>query len=192
MIPDPGSGLAIDVYFNRLIDLLPTFGIWFKQLVGLLVGLSLPASVVFFIGILYCVERLKQIRNLEKVKFEGIKTETAFEEDEVSGDVVLARRWDTVSRHIASENPNDWRSAILEADIMLDEMLSKLGYRGESVGEKLKRAVPGDFKSLNEAWEAHKVRNSIAHQGLDVQMTHSEANRVIQMYKKVFEEFYFI
>jgi hypothetical protein len=59
----------------------------------------------------------------------------------------------------------------------LDDLLNKLGYRGESIGEKLKRVAKGDMKSLNDAWEAHKVRNQIAHEGSSVNLSHHEAKK---------------
>jgi len=41
---------------------------------------------------------------------------------------------------------------------------------------------------LQNAWEAHSVRNQIAHQGSDFPITELEARRVIKMYQNVFEE----
>ena len=75
---------------------------------------------------------------------------------------------------------------------MLDEMLQRMGYRGESVGDKLKTIEESDFTSINEAWEAHKVRNQIAHRGSDFLITQREARRVADLYKRVFEEFRYI
>ena len=100
-----------------------------------------------------------------------------------------------LARHTAlaaSPHPSDWRRAIIEADIMLDDLLSKMGYRGESVGEKLKRVEPGDMKTLNDAWEAHKVRNRIAHDGSTFVLSEHDAKQTIQSYRKVFEEFFYI
>ena len=58
--------------------------------------------------------------------------------------------------------------------------------------EKLKRVEPSDFRTLNSAWEAHKIRNEIAHQGSGYKLTRREAEMAIQLFKQVFEEFYFI
>src|SRR5690606_5790248 len=73
------------------------------------------------------------------------------------------QKWNTIKAHAASDNPNDWRLAIIEADIMLDDALNKAGYVGASIGDKLKTANPNSFRSLQSAWQAHKVRNEIAH-----------------------------
>lgn len=191
-MPQTGPSLNIDFHFDKIVSYLPAVWLGMKHLYAYLIAISIPLSLFLFIVIIYSVERIKQIRKAEHHKYYSDKVEPGFEEVPPSGDAALSRRWDAVQTHIASPNPNDWRSAIMEADIILDEMLSKIGYRGETVSDKLKRAVPGDFKTLNEAWEAHKVRNSIAHEGSTFNMTQVEANRVVQMYKKVFEEFYFI
>ncbi len=102
------------------------------------------------------------------------------------------KRWENITLRIKSHNEADWRLAIIECDILLDEMLKKMGYPGESIADKLKIVEPSDFHTLNEAWEAHKVRNRIAHSGTDFHLSRSEAERVFALYKKVFEEFYFV
>lgn len=101
-------------------------------------------------------------------------------------------KWQKVVEHINSKNPGDWRMAILEADIILDEMLDKMGYRGDTMGEKLKMVEPSDFTTINSAWEAHKIRNSIAHEGSDFLINQREAERVIRLFQEVFEEFKYI
>jgi hypothetical protein len=97
-----------------------------------------------------------------------------------------------VQTRLASLNEGDWRLAILEADIILSDMLQKMGLPGEGVAERLKSVDKSSFRTLDDAWEAHKVRNRIAHDGPEFHITHTEAVRVIGLFKKVFEEFYFI
>jgi hypothetical protein len=105
---------------------------------------------------------------------------------------VSNRRWKNIQLLINSHNLNDWKQAIIEADILLDEMLDKMGYHGDSIGEKLKQIEASDFLTLNQAWEAHKVRNQIAHQGGNYILSRDEAEKVISLYEEVFREFYFI
>ena len=186
--PDLFAWLSIGL--GWLNDLVPGSVDLIKNLFGVLAGLSLALSLAFFIGIIYCVEKLKVIRKKEEEIYEA-KVQEGFETTK-TGDAALAQRWKSATNHINSDNPNDWKQAILEADIILDDLLDRLGYRGESIGEKLKRVAKGDMASLNEAWEAHKVRNQIAHEGSSFNLNHHEAKNVIAMYRKVFEEFYYI
>lgn len=142
-------------------------------------------SIILFCFLIYAWIKTREIQRLEN-KALNIKptSQPAVE--------VVNEKWEKVKAHVSSPNPNDWRIAIIEADAMLDEVLEKAGYRGDSVGEKLKGIEPSDMLTLDEAWEAHKARNLIAHEGSDYQLNDREAKRVIELYRKVFEEFYFI
>ncbi len=100
--------------------------------------------------------------------------------------------WQEVESKISSVNPSDWRLAILEADILLFEMLEQMGLPGQNLGDKLKAADTSFFSTLQEAWQAHKIRNIIAHQGAGYQLSYNEAKKTIDLYRRVFEEFYFI
>ncbi len=108
--------------------------------------------------------------------------------DEMYRGVKSSNRLDDVLTHIASPNPNDWKLAIIEADVILDEALKQIGYAGGSLGERLKSISTTQLSTLNEAWEAHKVRNRIAHEGADFVLTKRIAEETINRYRRVFNE----
>jgi len=97
--------------------------------------------------------------------------------------------WQRILKNTDSINENDWRLAIIEADIMLGDLLEKMGLMGETIGDKLKVVERGDFKTVDNAWEAHKIRNQIAHEGGEFIINQHETKRVIALYQSVFEEF---
>lgn len=99
-----------------------------------------------------------------------------------------ANRFSDMKSHIESENPNDWKLAIIEADIILDESLKRLGYAGTSLGERLRSVSSEALHSIDDAWQAHKVRNEIAHGGADFVLTNKLARETIVQYERVFEE----
>ncbi|MDR3547755.1 MAG: hypothetical protein P4M11_05740 [Candidatus Pacebacteria bacterium] len=132
--------------------------------------------------LVYYSTRLYQIADEEKAKYTTITKDAADEHLEHS-------RWSYIRRLIESPQESDWRSAIIEADIMLDELLSKLGYVGDGVGEKLKTASSAHFHTLQDAWDAHRVRNDIAHQGSSYELSPNVAYRTIGHYENVFREF---
>ena len=90
--------------------------------------------------------------------------------------------------HIASDSPSDWKLAIIEAGFILDEILKDAGYGGTSLGERLKSISPEQLRSLDDAWQAHKVRNQIAHGGADFILTQRLAQDTIKQYRRVFHE----
>ena len=97
-------------------------------------------------------------------------------------------RFSVIQERIESTNPNDWKLAIIEADILLDEALKRNGFVGTSLGERLKSVSAQNLQSLDDAWEAHKVRNKIAHAGEDFILTNRIAKETIARYRNVFEE----
>jgi hypothetical protein len=94
-------------------------------------------------------------------------------------------RWAHIQTLIESPQERDWREAIMEADIMLEDALAERGYQGESVGDRLKNA---HIQTLDEAWEAHKIRNRIAHEGIAFKIDDKIAYRTIKRYEQVFKE----
>jgi hypothetical protein len=107
----------------------------------------------------------------------------------INKNIVTNPHWERILTHIESLNENDWRLAIIEADIMLSGILDRLYLPGDTIAEKLKAVEKSDFNSIDYAWEAHKIRNQIAHEGQSFVMTQREGRRVIGLYQKVFEEF---
>lgn len=141
---------------------------------------TLSVSVSLYIFFSY---KLSYVLAKEQVNFnlKQIKPSQSFEN----------KRWDAISENMLSEHPNDWRIAILEADIILNEILTKSGYTGDTVADKLKQVEKSDFQTLENAWEAHKVRNKVVHD-VDFVLSKREAERIVKLYQSVFEEFEFI
>jgi hypothetical protein len=106
--------------------------------------------------------------------------------------VVTNPKWIQIEKNMQSHNMSEWRVAILEADILLYEMLSQMGYDGNSIGEILKNVDKANFVTLDDAWKAHRIRNIIAHEGANYELSRDEAERTIRLYKRVFDEFYFV
>jgi hypothetical protein len=107
----------------------------------------------------------------------------------------LNPRWQHVIQLANARAPageSDWRRAIIEADTMLADMLTEHGFQGENVGEQLRGANPLHFTTLDFAWEAHKLRNTIAHMGEGYELTERETHATIDLYRRVFEEFNYI
>ena len=93
--------------------------------------------------------------------------------------------WSVVSSYMEDEIEAMWRLGIIEADNLLYQVLDEKGYKGDTLGEMLKDA---NFRSLHQAWDAHKVRNRIAHDGSSYTLTDREARRVYHLYEEVLRE----
>lgn len=72
------------------------------------------------------------------------------------------------------------KQGIMDADKLLDYALAKRGFVG-TLGEKLKKAG-SRFSDLNGVWQAHKLRNQIAHELKDINIV--EARRALKFFRK--------
>lgn len=165
---------------------------------GLLHTLGYVFAIFFLTLIAYCAVRMLEIRQKEHHhllhEIEEYRHHQA-ERDRAkwNGDGAPRNdRWTAVLNHLFTENLNDWKLAIIEADSMLDSLLTQLNFSGASTGEKLRSANRDQFRSLTQAWEVHTIRNQIAHEGLNFTMSHYEAKRVIAIYEQIFKEFGYI
>lgn len=164
---------------------------WSPETVLDLWGPLFPASIViallFGAIILYCALRILQIRRIEHHNFHR-HAHTVHAEDIPRTKL----RWNRIMEHANSHDEHQWRMAILEADIMLNELLDIQGYKGETMGEKMKQVVRADFNSIDDAWEAHKLRNRVAHEGSENPLSERDKNIAMGQYARVFKEFGFI
>ncbi len=164
--------------FVRFMFLLYDIAGWFKYLLWFLV----PVLVG---GVVYVLYNLTQIRKNTHRKLYQMS------ENPIDAPLSINKSWDRVINHVESYNESEWRLAVIEADIMLSELLDTMNLGGDSIGDKLKGVERSDFTTLDLAWEAHKVRNQIAHDPAFM-LSQREAKRVIALYEQVFKEFAFV
>ena len=149
--------------------------------------LSIAFSLPFLAVSIYCSIRVFLLRRHERRQFHA------------AGQPVVARdipktqlRWGRILEQIRGSTEHGSRMAILEADIMLNDLLDVQGYKGETMADKMKQVNRASFNSIDAAWEAHRVRNLIAHEGEAHALNQREVRRVISLYEKVFKEFGYI
>ena len=99
---------------------------------------------------------------------------------DMSGDVVR-KTWDRVETHFYKGSENDMKVAILEADKILNEALRAAGVQGIQLGDRLKRARSSQIPNLEDLWQAHKLRNQIAHEP-DFRLKRDLAERALAIY----------
>jgi hypothetical protein len=183
----PETGANVEYWFRLLYECvfltcragfdpfayLATIWLWI-----IWIGYILTIIGLFFI--IYCLVRIYELREQEEHQLEHL---IAMPEMDAG-----TPRWVHIRSLMDSNNPNDWRQAIIEADILLEDILTRQGYDGAGVGEKLKQVEASDMDTLQDAWEAHKVRNQIAHEGSAFVLSETLARRTISRYETVFRE----
>lgn len=177
-----GEAVAnISSYAKAQVNLAPlvNFVVALRPFLGLL-------GVVLLAGIFFAKIKGNEVHHHEHEQYAPIPVAETIAK-------AKATQWQFVLDHVNSENPAEWKLAILEADNMLDEILEEEGYAGETVAEKLKTMSPGRIASYEELWEAHKVRNQIAHGGaIDMDLSKKLARDTVARFGNAFKDLGYI
>ncbi|TSC77861.1 MAG: hypothetical protein G01um101429_932 [Parcubacteria group bacterium Gr01-1014_29] len=97
------------------------------------------------------------------------------------------RRWRAVVERLGTEDQKDFKTAIIEADGLVDAALRAYEFPGESMGERMQAVTRERLPSINDLWQAHKVRNAIAHDP-HYSVSPREGHDIMRIYKKILEE----
>lgn len=85
---------------------------------------------------------------------------------------------------------NHWHSVLaigdphrrlMEADKVVDHAMKLLGYQG-SFADKLRKAGPC-FSDVQSLWDAHKLRNRLAHE-VNVSLSEKDVQRAVNTFEK--------
>lgn len=168
------------LYLETEPNIVESFIIWLWAVLFYIKLIIILFCILVFLYIIYLNMKIRPILENERNLLYPVDTKS---------EEVVNPKWQSILNHIESLNENDWRIAIIEADILLAELLDKLSLPGDTIGEKLKAVEKSDFRTLDDAWEAHKIRNKISHDGQTFMMNQRDAKIVIGLYENVFKEF---
>lgn len=143
-------------------------------------------SLFFIAVIIFSLVRMREIQIHEKHEIDH-EIHEALERDR-EAEKNENPRWHYIQTILESSNDSDWRVSIIEADTMLEDILREKGFTGESVSDLLESARSAGYQNIQTAWDAHIIRNKIAHEGSDFPLTQMEARRTIRMYEVFFQE----
>lgn len=99
----------------------------------------------------------------------------------------ITKQWEGVLQKLEGEDESSYKMAVIEGDKILDELLQRIGYKGADMSARLKQLTPAQTPNINELWQAHKVRNRIAHEP-NFHLTREMARRAVSAYQHAFED----
>jgi len=78
---------------------------------------------------------------------------------------ILKQEWSNqVQDKLKTQDIEQAKMALIKADALLSNVLTKAGYRGETMADQLKQIDDGEISNAQALWDAHKLRNQIAHE----------------------------
>ncbi len=91
-----------------------------------------------------------------------------------------------IENQLMRDNQASFSLAVINADKLVDQALRECNFAGQTMGEKLKNS-PKKFSDINSLWNAHKLRNKIAHE-TNVTVSYDEARYALASFKKALKD----
>lgn len=89
--------------------------------------------------------------------------------------------WKYISELMTSEDDHAWTKAIFEADKLLEWSMGLVGVSGKGLGEKLRNGRK-IIRNIDDVWNAHKLRNRLAHE-MNMQIKKYEAVNAVKSFE---------
>jgi|GEM_PF-420126 len=159
----------------------------FQILFGTVIGWILILALIGFLLKRYLADKIHFMEHRHELLYDLAQSQYSATS---AGD--KSERWQKITQQVQTDDENQWKIAIMDADILLDEILSEQGFAGATVGEKLQDARTSKrLTTIESAAEAHGVRNKLAHTG-GYQLSGREAKTTIAKFERFFNELYHI
>ncbi|MFA7308663.1 MAG: hypothetical protein WC045_01150 [Patescibacteria group bacterium] len=102
---------------------------------------------------------------------------------------LVRKSWRHIEELMTLGKPSNFKTAVMEADKLLDYVLKGKGYRGQMMGDRMKAIPRSEYERdfFDAMWSAHKLRNHIAH-SMDYEVQFFEARDAIKNFKRVMQD----
>lgn len=143
--------------------------------------LSTIFSLLFLTAIIFLIRKTSWLRYRHGQDLKEFFTARPYEEKKIE------KIWTKILAGLEKPSESEYKLAIIEADSLLNEILGKMGYQGETLGERLEKVTADILPNLQEILEAHKFRNNIVHDP-DYRVTLEQAQGIIKIYQKALQD----
>lgn len=97
------------------------------------------------------------------------------------------RQWEKLKERIEQGTESERKLSIMEADDVLDDILTKMGVAGATIDERLNNVKKGVLKDMEGVRRAHAVRDVVVREP-NYQLSKEEARATLDIYEKTFQD----
>ncbi len=97
------------------------------------------------------------------------------------------KQWSKVLKRLDTGKEADYKLAVIEADGLLNDVLKKMGYKGETMAKILEQLDATILPNIEQVWKVHKIRNNVVHDP-DYELRLEQAREVLGIYEKTFRD----
>lgn len=99
----------------------------------------------------------------------------------------VTKEWGNILKRLEANDEANYKLAVIESDKLLDTVLKNLTIPGATMGDRLKAIPVSQLPSIDNVWQAHKLRNHLVHT-TEFVLTENKAKQAISIYKQALIE----
>ena len=99
----------------------------------------------------------------------------------------LEKAWKKVLTRTETGLESEYKLAVIEADSMLDDVLKRMGFSGETLEERLGKLTVATLPNIEEIRGSHRIRNNIVHDP-DYRLSLDESRKILGVYEQAFKD----
>ena len=97
----------------------------------------------------------------------------------------VTKKWQKIQQRLETANEAEYKLAVIEVDGMLSDILLRMGFKGETLGDRLEEITPAIVSNLDDLKGAHQIRNNVV-RNPDYKLTLQEAQKTLEIYQAAF------
>jgi len=141
----------------------------------------LAISLVLLVLIIFIIVKS---RYLQSILFENTDEFVKFKPHGASK---LVKEWKKINKKLESGLESEYKLAVIEADTMLGEVLTRIGRTEETIEEKIAATSPGEIKNMGAIEQARNIRNNIVYDP-DYKLTLDKAKEALATYEEALKD----
>lgn len=104
------------------------------------------------------------------------------------GRAKFRKKWNKIRARLETGQEQQFKLAVIEADSLIDDLVKRLGYSGENMGERLENIPSGQLEHVEELKRAHEIRNRIIHED-DFRLDKKAAEKTLALFEEFLKYF---
>ena len=143
------------------------------NIILVIIALLLIAAIVYFLRKTQWLKRFILTDAFEFINFKSYEAEP------------ISKTWNKILERLENGTESEVKLAVIEADDLLNNVLIRMGYSGESLGERLKQVSEVALPNKTQVIEAHMITGNIIHDP-DYRLKLTQARGILEVYRQAF------
>ena len=150
------------------------FALWGKIISGAISAVLLYGIVVLMARTHFLKKKMERMKEIVSPAFKLPKSR-------------ITKQWEKIIKRLESANEADHKMALIEADKLFDDILVRIGYKGDTMADRLKRLDSSKFANIQQIWNSHKTRNLLVHDPF-FHLNHADTKKAVAAYETALKD----